>query len=417
MPRYRIHRSPADDDNDSDRVVSFDVRDTAKEGRKGLFSHFRAPKAEAAPWELDAETAPAIPQSQHDRNVPTSPRLQRLGSKARLRGVTGEVSAVPSVGRLRSKDRISAISTAHANTDIDDPWAASTGGDGYDAEAILAPPPAPVPPDPIPQSVESERSELKFEFNEGSSQSFGSDSFWGAPKEGEEEAPKETRGGATFIPPKFDGETAFRLAAVDNPADEFLGASSGFDMDVGFTHDSVIDESGLSGWEDTPAPLALAEETLASHDAFAPTRSASRPVEAPRGHDMSYPDIPALTSEDAVRRGKELLESGQAEDALAILEMGLRMEPENASLQLWVAFAEDRVLTSILPDARADRVLRLVASEPPSFADPRDSALARSVASPRSFTALRGEHSGMSMREFAGRIGAMLAMRVMRWDD
>jgi hypothetical protein len=415
MPRYRIHRSPGDDDDDSERVVSFDLRDTPKKERKGLFSRFRASKAEAAPWEIDTEIAPAIPQSQHDRNVPTAPRLQRLGSKARLRGVTGEVSAIPSVGRLRSKDRISAISTDHTNTDTDDPWAASAGGDGYDAEATLAPPPAPVPPDPIPQSLESERSELKF--NEGPSQNFGSDSFWGELKQGEEEAPKETRGGATFTPPKFDGETAFRLAAVDDPADDFLGASSGFDMDVGFTHDSVIDESGLSGWEDTPAPLGLAEEALASHDVFAPARSASRPVEAPRGHDMSYPDIPALTVEEAIRRGKELLESGQAEDALAILDMGLRMEPENASLQIWVAFAEDRVLTGILPDARADRVLRLVASEPPSFADPRDSALARSVASPRSFTALRGEHSGMSMREFAGRIGAMLAMRVMSWDD
>ncbi len=423
MPRFRITRSPGDDDG-RDRTVSFDVGEPGKKQRRGLFG--RAPAEEEqdpAPWEVETDIGESVAPSRHDRNVPTAPRLARAGSKARMKAVGASTpDADVSVGRLKSVERLAAISTEHSAVDTDDPWAKSAGGAAYDAAASL-PPPAPVPPDPVSSSheVPAPASEPRLGLGGAGGGGFDSDSFWGEPDDVSVAVEGSSKRGAdsSFAPPRFEGQSLFDVQAVSprEPSDEFLGAASDFDVDVGFTHDSVAD-MGLTGWDDTSASsLGFADEgPIESHDPFAPARSGQTRGSL-QAHDMSYPDIPTLTVDDALSRGSELLEQGQAEDALSILEMGLRMEPSNAALRTWVDFAERKVLADILPEARSDRVLRLVPAEPPGFADPRDAKLAESVRSPRTFSALREEHSVMSMREFAGRVSAMIAMRVMAWDD
>ncbi|GEM_PF-2614453 len=400
-----------------------------KKQRKGLFGK-STETSDPAPWEVETEIGPAAPTSKHDRNVPTASRLAGAGSKARMAAVGRETGT--EIGRVRSADRISAISTSHDALDQDDPWAESAGADAFRAGAPMPPPPSPVPPDPVSSSIEAPKPESDHDFGlagEGSGGDFNSDSFWGEPEDAAAEAPHlatERRADRSYEPPRFEGQSAFDMPAVapEPSGSEFLGAAGTFDMDVGFTHDSVAD-MGLSTWGESESPLGLASDDsiggLASHDPFAPARSSAASSEArreePRGHDMSYPDIPTLTVDDALSRGSELLEAGQAEDALAILEMGLRMEPRNAALKTWVDFAERKVLADILPEARGDRVLRLVPPTVPAFADPRDAKLAEAMATPRTFAVVRSMHSGMSMREFAGRLDVMISMKVLAWDE
>jgi hypothetical protein len=426
MPRFRVHPTPKDDS--CDRVVDFEVG-TSKE-RRGLLERFKKAPPDPAPWEVDTEPLEAVPASRHDRNVPTTSRLRRVPGSVPVGAGRSAPDHQPvdmsgSVGRMCSVDPIRAVDASlHDPSDTDDPWAKSTGGKAYDIEAMLPPPPAPVPPDPIQAFIPdgSYEFETAGDSTDEALPRFGSDSFWELPpadvsNDSEDSAaPPNVPDAASAADEPPDREDPDR----EDPDSGYLGAGSDFDVDVGFTHDSVADTT-LADWGGAAFDdLALAGSPSPSTElSFAPQPTPTPSLRSdapPTAHDMSYPDIPTLTVDDAVARGRELMEAGHAEDALAILEMGLRMEPENSSLLTWLSYAERQVVAEILPDAQGDRILRLL-SEAPTFADPRDARLVKSLINPRTFNDLRAEHSGMSMREFAGRVSAMLSLRVLRWEE
>ena len=453
MPLHRIHRSPRDGDEGSSSPGK------PSKPRRGLFGGLSSTNSDPAPWEVDTvvETPAVSPPpprvvSRHDRDAPTSARL-RVASKARMAAVAGKANETdisktfgrlraadgPSEGRPNAADATAAAPSADGATYLDDPWAAATGGKPYEEGVVLPPLAAPVPPDPMPDSFAMAEAPLGADADESTADSpFDSDSFWGGGQDYEETVPD-----VQLAPP----------SAAD---DGFLAGD--FDPDVGFTHDSVV-EKRASDWgpasfddlalatpvevdDDGPAlisggdpfdhlaePAQITRRTQSVPPESADSGAAARPLGTSSGHhatsapptfahDMSYPDIPTLTVEDALKRGRELLADGQAEDALAVLEMGRRIDSTDRRLAACLEQAEDKVLGGILPNARADRSLALTDPESSeAFADPRDAALVRSLAEPRSFAALRAEHSMLSMREFAGRVSAMLSMRVFRWDD
>jgi hypothetical protein len=202
------------------------------------------------------------------------------------------------------------------------------------------------------------------------------------------------------------------MAPLSGPADEF-------DVSTGWTYEAVVlpddlqPELGLTAAERARPVLPSADEIFgvsAETPAWAvDSRPASKPaVSAPGARDLPEPGHhrppppppraapassaaqPSVDVEALLTRGRELLSSGDLEQAARLLRHARRAAPEHNSVATWLEFAERGLLREHLPSARPDSVPTL-AQDPRALAaqaTPLERQLIGSLATGRPLDAL-----------------------------